>query len=202
MSSNHYENISAVILAGGQSRRMHGRDKAFIELHGQPLINRIIERLQSQVDHIVIATDPTNSDYQALGLTLLADSMTSNMGPLAGILTGLEQAKSPYVLTVPCDTPFLPATLVARLYDHMQETGARAVTVFDGTRLHGTLSLLDRELADNLHAYLENGGRQVRAWLKSIGSQPVDFSHENQAFVNINTEADLEFAESICRSMG
>jgi len=200
MPATPAEQISAVILAGGQSRRMNGRDKAFIELNGRPLIQWVIERLRPQVAHIAIAADPDDARYQGLGLELLADPLPPNCGPLAGVLASLERIDTPYVLTAPCDTPFLPETLAQRLYRGLQDTGARAATVFDRTRLHGTLSLLERGLATNLRNYLEHDGRQVRAWLESIGSRHIDFSRESHAFLNINTEADLEYAESHSRS--
>jgi len=191
--------ISAVILAGGQSRRMHGCDKAFVELHDRPLIHWVIDRLRPQVGDIFIAANPDDSRYQSLGLELLADPLGPNFGPLAGILACLERADSPYILTAPCDTPYLPGTLATRLYDHLLQTGARAVSVSDGTRLHGTLSLLDRGLAGNLRSYLEGGDRQVRGWLASIDSQPVDFSRDSHGFVNINSEADIERVQSMPR---
>lgn len=197
------EQISAVVLAGGQSRRMNGRNKAFVEVHGQPLIRWVIERLHPQVDAVFIAGDPADPRYQYLGqdlgTELLADPLAPNYGPLAGVLACLERADTPYVLTAPCDMPFLPASLAARLYTQMQATGARAVTVFDGTRLQGTLSLLDRGLAGDLRIYLENGGRQVRAWLERIDSQSVDFSTEANAFININSGDDIKRAAALAR---
>ena len=192
MSVTPSAQICGVILAGGQSRRMHGQNKAFIELHGRSLIHWVIDRLQNQVDKIYIAANPDDSRYQSLELELLADPLGPNYGPLAGVLACLERTDMPYVLTAPCDMPYLPVTLAERLYSHLQETGAYAVTVADGTRVHGTLSLLERGLAGNLRQYLEDGGRQVRAWLEGIGSRPVDFSAESHAFVNINSETDIE----------
>lgn len=195
------EQLSAVILAGGQSRRMNGRNKAFVELHGLPMIRWVIERLRPQVTDVFIAGDVADPRYQSLcedlGLELLADPMTPNYGPLAGVLAGLERADTRYVLTAPCDMPFLPGSLATRLYQHGQYTGARAVTVFDGMRMQGTLSLLDRELAGDLRAHLEQGGRQVRAWLAHINSQSVDFSGQADAFVNINSDDDIKRTETL-----
>jgi len=202
MPSVASDQISAVILAGGQSRRMNGRNKAFIELHGRPLIDWVIEKLRPQTACMFIAANPDDDRYRTLGIELLADTLTPNYGPLAGVLSCLERADTPYVFTAPCDTPFLPDTLVAQLYEYLQDTAdARAVSVSDGMRVHGTLSLLDRALAGDLRAYLQGGGRQVRAWLESIGGLSIDFSAQADAFLNINSEGDFKHAESICRSM-
>jgi len=191
------DQISAVVLAGGQSRRMDGRNKAFIELHGRPLIHWVIERLRPQAAQIYIAANPDDDCYRSLGLELLADTLTPNYGPLAGVLACLERADTPYVLTAPCDTPFLPGTLAARLYEHLQDTAAGAVSVCDGTRVQGTHSLLDCALAGDLRAYLQGGGRQVRAWLESVGGRSVDFSAQADSFLNINNEDDIKHAESM-----
>jgi len=191
------EQISAVIIAGGQSRRMGERDKAFAEIHGRPLIHWVIARLYPQVGKIFVAASPKDPLYQSLGLELLGDPVGPNYGPLAGVLAGLERAATPYVLTAPCDTPFLPQSLVARLFERLQATGARAVTASDGTRLHGTISLIDRRLAAGLRGYLLEDGRQVRGWLKDVGTQAVDFSSEADAFLNINTGNDIVRAESM-----
>lgn len=192
--------ISAVVLAGGRSRRMNGRDKAFIELDERPLIRWVIDTLQPQVQTIFIATGSTAARYRSLGSELLTDPLGPGYGPLAGVLACLERAETPYVLTAPCDTPYLPTTLAVRLYEALLQTGADAVTVSDGRRLHGTLSLLDRRLAGNLRRYLEGGQRQVRAWLASIGSQACDFSAEGNAFININSDNDLNAAAALIQT--
>jgi len=180
---------------------MHGHNKAFIELQGRPLIHWVIEKLRDQVDQIFIAGYAADdARYRSLGLELLADTLTPNYGPLAGVLAGLERTDTPYVFTAPCDTPFLPATLVARLYQRLQDSGVRAVSVRAGTRQHGTLSLLERGLAGDLRAYLLSGGRQVRAWLASVGAQDLDFSLPGDAFLNINSNDDIKRAEAMLRT--
>jgi len=191
------EQVSAVILAGGRSRRMEGRDKAFVKLHGRPLIRWVIARLRTQVNELFIAANPNNALYRSLGFELLADPFGPDNGPLAGILAGLQRADTPYLLTAPCDVPYLPDTLVERLLETMETTNARAVTASDGTRQHGTISLIDRDLAADLRDYLQSGNRQVRGWLASVDAQVEDFSLKADAFMNINSGHDLVLAEAM-----
>jgi molybdopterin-guanine dinucleotide biosynthesis protein A len=193
------DQMTAVILAGGRSRRMDGIDKAFLEIHGRPLIHWVIDAIQPQVRGILIAADPMAAPYQTLGYQLIDDTPGSDCGPLAGILAGLECTDSPYLLTVPCDTPFLPPTLAARLYAHLRGHEARAVTVHDGAILHATISLLDCRLAVQLREFLHSGGRAVRDWLAAVDALPVDFAAERAAFMNVNTPADLARAEGYAR---
>ncbi|MBI1195565.1 MAG: molybdenum cofactor guanylyltransferase [Gammaproteobacteria bacterium] len=189
--------VSAVILSGGRSRRMDGRDKAFVEIHGRPLIERVIETLRPQVGELFISANPDDPRYRSLGSEVLPDPVGPDFGPLAGILAGLERTKSPYLLTAPCDVPFLPDTLAERLLARIKSTGARVATAADGDRLHGTISLLERGLADDLRAYIENGGRKVRDWLEENGCEAVDFSDAPNAFLNINSPDDRARAESM-----
>ena len=183
--------IAGVILAGGRSRRMGGIDKAFIRLNGKPLIEWVIDRISPQVERLYVNTNHQHEKYKGLGYPLIADTVGPDIGPLAGILTGLESASSQYLLTAPCDVPLLPENLCAVLYRHLYETGARAATIYDGDKLHPVISLLDCTLAASLHAYLKAGHRSVAGWLDSIGVLRVDFPGQHNAFLNVNTPDDL-----------
>src|SRR5687767_10821159 len=107
--------ITGVILAGGQGRRMGGADKGLVEFLGKPLISHVIQRLSPQVDEILISANREMETYAALGHPVMADALEGFAGPLAGLHMGMTEARHPYVLTVPCDTPLLPMSLVERL---------------------------------------------------------------------------------------
>lgn len=194
--------IAGVILAGGQSRRMGGVDKAFVGFNGRPLIARVIDSIGSQVERLYISTNCNNGKYKSLGYPIIPDNIGPDYGPLAGVLTSLECASSQYLLTVPCDVPFLPMDLCARLYQELHESGARAATVHDGDRLHPVISLLDCALATSLHAYLKAGCRSVEGWLGTVGALRVDFSGQHDAFHNVNTPDDLQHCNIFTEANG
>jgi len=186
--------ITGIILAGGRSRRMGGVDKAFIELRDKPLIAWVIDRISPQVTRIYISTGNQTENYRVFGFPVIPDTIGPDIGPLAGILAGLERAPARYLLTAPCDTPLLPSNLCTKLYQQMRSSSAMAATVYDGSKIHPVVSLLDCALAGSLRAYLAAGHRSVTGWLESISALQVDFSDQQTAFINLNTPADL----SIC----
>ena len=121
--------ISAIILAGGQARRMGGTDKAMQMLGSKPLIGWVLERLRPQVEEILINTNQKNPAYQDWGLTLFRDEISGFVGPLAGLHQGLQCAQHELVATVPCDSPFLPLDLIARLYQGLVQEEAQLAVV-------------------------------------------------------------------------
>lgn len=185
------ETITAVILAGGGGRRMGGRDKGLLPLHGRALIEHVLERLSPQCDSILINVNRHQEAYAKFGYPLIEDSLPGGLGPLAGLLTALEVSHSDYVLSVPCDTPRLPQDLVVRMLDSMKSHHAEVCTVDDGERLHPVIMLVKRSLAYNLRHYLESGRRKVHDWYYSIDHCIVDFSEQPEAFMNINTPEQL-----------
>jgi molybdopterin-guanine dinucleotide biosynthesis protein A len=191
----HKETITAVILAGGGGRRMGGQDKGLIPLHGRPLIQHVLERLHPQCDAILINIARNSPSYMQFGYPLIEDSLPGGLGPLSGLLAALEQGQSDYILSVPCDTPQLPSDLVARMLESLQRNGAEACTVDDGQRLHPVILLVKRSIGGKLRAYLESGGRKVHDWFYSVDHCTADFSEQPEAFVNINTPAQLNAHE-------
>jgi molybdopterin-guanine dinucleotide biosynthesis protein A len=181
--------VLAVILAGGQGRRIGG-DKARVRLAGRPLWAHVVQRLEGQVSRIAINGTGDFGSYP-----VISDAVPGQ-GPLGGILTAMDWAAgqgAARVLTVAVDTPFLPADLVARL---TAAPGPIAIArTPDG--LHGTTALWDVTLADSLRAALAQGTRKVTDWTKAIGVSPVDFPAATPPpFFNINTQDDLAQAEA------
>jgi molybdopterin-guanine dinucleotide biosynthesis protein A len=185
------EAVTGVILAGGLGRRMGGVDKGLQLLAGRPLVRHVAERLAPQVDQLLINANRSQAEYAALGYPLLADEIPDFAGPLAGLHAALSTAATSWVVTVPCDSPFLPLDLVSRLQASLLSSGKDlAVARVDG-RLHPVFCLCRTSLREPLAAYLRQGGRRVAEWCGDRGAQLVDFDDQPLAFRNFNTLDDL-----------
>jgi molybdopterin-guanine dinucleotide biosynthesis protein A len=110
-SSRKRADITAVILAGGKARRMEGEDKGLIELHGRPLIDYIIAGLRPQVGGILVNANRNLERYGTFGYPVIGDMLGDYFGPLVGMATGMQAADTPLLMTVPCDSPFVPEGL-------------------------------------------------------------------------------------------
>ena len=183
--------ITGVILAGGQGRRMGGADKGLQELGGRPMAAHVLERLAPQVDAVLISANRNLERYAELGCPVLPDTLDGYAGPLAGLQAALAQATTPLLVTAPCDSPFLPADLVARLHDGLVAQQAELAVACAAGRTHRAFCLLRRELLPGLDAFLAAGERRVGLWHASLKVAEVDFSDEAAAFGNINTPEDL-----------
>lgn len=188
--------VTVVILAGGGSRRMHGKDKGLLPLHGKPLIRHVIGRLAPQTGRLLINCNNNCDSYSDFGYPLQSDTLPGGLGPLAGLLGTMESANSDYILSVPCDTPYLPTDLLARMCHTMQQNRAEVCTVTDGERTHPVILLVSHQLKDNLRQYLMGGGRKVLDWYERQNHCIADFSDQPDAFANINTPEQLQLAES------
>lgn len=187
------KDITAVILAGGQGTRLGGKDKGLIELNNKPLVELLVPRLQPQVADILISANRNIPRYTEFGYPVLSDEVSDFAGPLAGILTALQQMSTKWLLTVPADSPFIPLNLASLLADDIGES--KVVMVHDGERLQPTFALLHHSLADSLQQFLASGERKTRQWMQQQPHKTADFSQQKQAFMNINTEEDLKMAE-------
>jgi len=181
--------VTGVVLAGGRSTRMGGRDKGLIELHGRPLWKWVADKLSSQVENVVISANRNLDSYQASGLPVIEDSLADFPGPLAGVLSVMQQINSDWFLFCPCDTPAIPDDLLSRLEAEIK--GSPAVWVNDGERDHPAITLLHRRLIPSLQDYLQAGERRVMVFLRQSGGHSVDFSDRPAAFVNVNTPEEL-----------
>ena len=183
--------ITGIVLAGGQGRRMGNVDKGFVELDGRPLVAHVIERLVPQVHSLIVNANQNAERYAALGFRVVADAIGGFAGPLAGLHAGLTAATTPFVVTSPCDSPFLPADLVARLacaFD-AQHVDVAVARTFD--QPHPVFALARRSLLPHLAQFLDSGGRKIDAWYASLRVAEVAFDDEAAAFRNINTPAEL-----------
>ena len=184
--------ISAVILAGGQAKRMGGMDKGLQTLHGKPLFQFIYDRLHSQVEHISVNANRNQAIYAAAGLPVFGDNIEGFQGPLSGILTALERSETDFVLFVPCDSPFFPDNLLEKLKSAVVFHGVSIAYVHDGEREHPTFCLMARSLKEKLAAYLVAGDRRMLQFMRQNGAVSVDFSENKAAFTNNNTLDELQ----------
>ncbi|OAN80524.1 molybdenum cofactor guanylyltransferase MobA [Sulfitobacter sp. EhC04] len=193
-----------VILAGGQATRMGGGDKGLLQLGGQSVLDRVIDRLSPQVADLALNANGDAARFAALGLPVLPDSIEGFAGPLAGVLAGLDWAAeqgADTIVTAAADTPFFPCDLVPQLLlasEGMAQPLVLAATpdLERGRARHPTFGLWSVGLRDDLRASLEDGVRKVVQWTGRHEGREAQFPDE-AAFFNINTPEDLQRAEAM-----
>lgn len=186
--------IPAMILAGGLSTRMGGGDKGLRPLGRQPVLAHVLARLRPQAGQIALNATGDGARFAALGLKVIADPVEGHLGPLAGILAAMLWAEglgAERVVTVPCDAPFLPMDLIARLC----AAGGPAIAA-SGSGLHPVCGLWPVSAAPVLEGALARGARKVRAFAEKLGAEVVAFDTLPDPFANLNTPADLARAEA------
>ncbi len=186
--------VTGIVLAGGQGRRMGGVDKGWVELAGMPMIAHVLRRLTPQVADILINANQNLDRYRALGHPVFADTVGGFAGPLAGLHAGMAYATHELVVTVPCDSPFLAADLVDRLHSRLVANDAELAVARTFDQPHPVFALVHRSVLPNLAAFLEGGGRKIDAWYASLKVVEVGFDDEADAFRNINTADELAAA--------
>ncbi len=184
---NHHD-ITAVILAGGQGRRMGGEDKGLIEFNGRAIIETLIDKLRQQQVEIIINANRNHDRYLTYGLPVISDELTDFQGPLAGFATAMQNVETDYILTLPCDGPFLADNFV----DLFLEAQSRAAVyvAHDGERLQPVYAMLKVELLDDLQEFLRTGDRKIDLWYAQHDFVMVDFSSQKNMFGNINRPED------------
>ena len=193
-----------VILAGGQATRMGGGDKGLLRLGGQTLLDHVIERLAPQVAEVALNANGDPARFSSLRLPVLADSIAGFVGPLAGVLAGLDWAAArggDAIVTAAADTPFFPCDLVPQLLlrsEGMTHPLVLAATpdAKRGTARHPTFGLWPVALRDDLRTALNGGLRKVVLWTEQHCGREALFPQE-QAFFNVNTPEDLAQAEAM-----
>lgn len=188
--------VTGVVLAGGQGRRMGGVDKGLQALRGKPLVQWVIERLAPQVDEILVNANQNLDRYAGLGKRVVPDAIGGFAGPLAGLHAGLSAASHALVVTVPCDSPFLPLDLVARLRSALEAKQADVAVAKTGLQPHPVFSLVRRAVLPHLDRFLAGGGRKIDAWYATLAVVEVSFDDQADAFSNINTREELAGFES------
>ena len=197
--------VTGLILSGGRGSRMGGVDKGLQPFRGQALARHALERLAPQVHSVLVNANRHAEQYAAWGAPVLPDAAPADFaGPLAGFLSGLRACRSPWLCTVPCDTPLFPTDLVARLGEAAEREGADLAMACaredDGRwRPQPVFCLLRSNLADSLHAFMQAGGRKIDAWTAQHACSLVRFdrgSDAPDAFFNANTLEELRRLEA------
>ena len=186
--------VSAVILAGGRATRMGGDDKGWVPLAGQPLVAHVLERLRPQVDEVLINANRSEDRYRQLA-PVIGDTQADFLGPLAGMLAGLAAACHDWVLFVPCDGPALPRDLMARFRAALTPQ-TELVVAHDGEHLQPVVALLHRSLLPSLQRALAEGERKTGAWFARHRMTVVPFADAPDAFINLNSPAELAAYEA------
>ncbi|WP_374477708.1 molybdenum cofactor guanylyltransferase MobA [Zoogloea sp.] len=185
--------ITGLILAGGLGSRMGGQDKGLVELAGQPMVKHVMDRLAPQVHQLMINANRNAAAYTRFSPWVVADRLAGFVGPLAGLDAALHDPalEGDWVLTCPCDSPFLPRDLAQRLLTAALAGNADVAMVSVGGQPEPAFLLAHRGVAPSLAAFLEGGGRQIRRWVGETQHVVVDFSDCAGAFCNINTPEEL-----------
>jgi molybdopterin-guanine dinucleotide biosynthesis protein A len=181
--------ITGIVLAGGLGRRMGSVDKGLQLLHGKPMVEHVLARLTPQVDAVIINANRNQDVYARFG-RVVGDEVSGFAGPLAGLHAGMTAARHPLVVTVPCDSPFLPVDLVARLKASLGDNDIAVAKT--GEQAHPVFALVRREVRENLERFLREGGRKIDAWYGALRFVEVPFDDEADAFRNINTVEELQ----------
>jgi molybdopterin-guanine dinucleotide biosynthesis protein A len=207
-SSISPQDITGLILAGGRGSRMGGVDKGLQNFNGIPLALHTLMRLGPQVESVMVNANRNLSAYESFGAAVWPDASSDFAGPLAGFLVGLERAETPYVLTVPCDTPRLPLDLAERLAAALVREDAQIAMAAapevqtDGStevRTQPVFCLMKLELSESLVKFTHAGGRKIDAWTAQHKTVVVPFNAPTDdplAFANVNTLTELQALEN------
>lgn len=199
--------ITGLILAGGRGSRMGNVDKGLQAFKGRPLVAHAISRLAPQVGPLALNVNRSQEQYAQFGLPLWPDLLSDFAGPLAGLHAGLSRCATPYLLSVPCDSPLLPLNLAARLSNALEDTDAALAFASSdreddggdrdmraGRQRHPVFCLLKTALLPQLDDYLHGGGRKMEAWMDTLAFVDVYFG-DSAPFSNINTLQQLQQLE-------
>ena len=208
LNSLNANSVVGVILAGGQSRRFGGGDKFLNKLNGKLLIEHVIDRVRSQIDHLIINSNSDAHSFENFGLSVVADSIQGYAGPLAGILSGMEwvqknASRCEWIVTFPSDAPFIPPDCVDKMRSCANKESAEIVCAASGGRTHPVCALWQVELAGDLRKAMEDEEmRKIDLWTARHLISTVEFTDQPfDPFFNINRRQDLERAEQISQTL-
>ena len=201
--------IPGIILAGGLSRRMGGGDKGLLMLGKTSIIERVIDKVSPQVGSLAININGDSSRFPDYKLPIIPDSIKGYLGPLSGILAGMEWAfknGNRYIATVAADTPFLPDDFIKRLHAMVKSKNlnigiaASRILSTEDVFMHPTFGIWEVGLKDDLRDALANDTRKIMFWAKKFKLDYYYFDTSDKLsdpFFNINTPDDL--AKAKCR---
>ena len=192
---NKNKEVTAVILAGGLARRMNRQDKGLVLYHHKPLVSYAITAMQHITQNIVINANRNQQQYRQFGYEVVSDQTDSFDGPLAGIYSVMCHVNTEILLVIPCDSPLIRAEHLNQLLNALDPQTDIAIA-FDGQRLQPVFLALKTSLKNSLNTYLQTGQRKIDVWLQQQAFTQVDFRHQADIFLNINTLEELNHLEN------
>ena len=190
-SSNIYEDITAIVLAGGQGKRLGNVDKGLLEYKTHRYIDICLQKLQKYHRNILVSTNSQEDAYRSRQHPLIPDTKNESQGPLSGLLSCAPLVSTTLTLVVPVDAPFFPEDYSQRMYNAYNNSHQTCV-VYDGQRNQNLFILFETDLFKNMQNYYDSGNRSVKNWLQGQPCQFVDFSDMSEAFLNVNTPQELQ----------
>jgi molybdenum cofactor guanylyltransferase len=185
------QQVTAVILAGGQGKRLQGQDKGLIVYNQQPIVETILQCIKPFTSQILINANRNIETYVKYGYPVIMDELSGYQGPLAGIASALQQAKTSHILVMPCDGPFITSNYITRMCQHLEQKNSPLAVAHDGQRLQPIHALISTELQCDIECFLHSGKRGVKHWYTQHSFTQVDFSDMPEIFTNINTAEQL-----------
>lgn len=182
--------ITAVILAGGQASRMDGEDKGLIVFRELPLIAHVVNITKLKVSRILISANRNFEEYANFG-KVISDDLEGYQGPLAGISKALKVCSTPYLLVLPCDSPLIDEALIDSLIEKMEISKVDICVAHDGSIMHATFALMQTKLEKSLEEFLEEGGRKMALWYRQQSLERIDVSSHLEVLTNINRPEDF-----------
>ena len=197
-----HNNILAVVLAGGKSRRF-GRDKSQVKLGDKILIDYILSEILDFYNDILIVANEPIKFLNSNKITLIED-IKKGLGPLGGVFSAMKWVRDnkkdyEWVSTFPVDTPFFKKDHLSKFYKEIDLNKSKLFFMKSKNTRHNIFGLWSLELFEKLESALNSGDRKVELWANEIGVKTIDFEHENNKdpFFNINTIEELETAKKL-----
>lgn len=184
------QDITTLILAGGKSSRMGGNDKGLIKINDEYIMSELIELSEKFTNSVILNINRNKDIYEKFKIKLISDLHVNFQGPLAGIYSGMTEAKTKYILVLPCDCPMISDIFFKDILKDNFKDKIRCA--HDGNRLQPVHALIDRSMVSNLKVFLDSGERKIDKWYNQEKLEIIDFSNNPQFFMNINTPEDLE----------
>jgi len=184
-------NITAVILSGGRSSRMQGKDKGLILLNDKPLISYVVDMVDGKVGRLLISANRNVETYQQYG-GVISDELADFQGPLAGIAKAMSVVSTTHLLVLPCDSPLVNEIVIDRLIQCMADKNVDICVADDGSHIHPTFAIMKTSLKDNLLDFLDSGERKLGLWIEQNNFQKVDCSDQPKVFINLNNPQDFD----------
>jgi molybdopterin-guanine dinucleotide biosynthesis protein A len=186
--------VAAVILAGGEGRRMDGEDKGLVHFQQRPMISWTLDKISPLVNEVLISCNRNYDQYESFGVGVVSDKESGFLGPLAGVQAALNElsARHSHLLILPCDTPLVSDCLLQRLIQQSIESPQDIIYLNESGRAHFLHAIIPTQYADNLNTSLEEGVRAVYRWYKQYPITEIDTSPYAHTLININQLSQLQ----------